>query len=100
MAADQSLSPLGAWDTGHPFYYEHMREISEWATEHIPDVYATYRVEFFLIDAPFARNEDGELYLDVTGKSAATAEPDTLLLSELPPRHLLDGSMWNHVQHR
>src|SRR6266487_2996956 len=49
-----AMTPLGAWDTCEPLWWQHHAEASPWAQEHIPDLDRTYRAEFYLIDAPFA----------------------------------------------
>jgi hypothetical protein len=55
---------------------------------------ATYRIEFYLVDAPFARvygfarNDDGHLFTDPATGRATLADPVTVMLDELPPAEL------------
>ena len=66
-----------------------------WAGEHIPRRNDTYRVEFYLLDAPFAvvyryeRDEDGYKHNGPDGE-IATEPPVVVPLTELPPEHLLE----------
>lgn len=58
---------------------------------------ATYRIEFYLVDAPFARvyryalNDGGRLFIQPATGRPALAEPVTVLLDELPPAELLEA---------
>jgi len=89
-----AAAPLAVWDVNGGFHkWEHYREAYEWAQGHWPGADDTYRVEFYLVDAPFARvfryldNADGCCYLDpATGEPAM--EEVTVMLSELLPEHL------------
>jgi hypothetical protein len=90
--------PLATWDTrdhGSPWWGDHPIEISKWAVAHIADANSTYRVEFFLVDAPFAvvcrytRNDHGHCFTDPETGDIARDEPVVQVLDELPPTHLL-----------
>jgi hypothetical protein len=90
--------PLAVWDTRDgkdSLWWQHWREASKWAPAHIADANSTYRVEFFLVDAPFAvvwrykRNENGRCYTDPATGDIASADPVVQMLDELPPDHLL-----------
>lgn len=94
--ADIKTAPLAVWDSSRMddgLFWQHWQETHVWAGEHISDVDSTYRVEFFLVDAPFAvvwrykLNPDGRVYLDPETGDTAKAEP--VVLDELPPAHLL-----------
>jgi hypothetical protein len=101
MSADTLPAPIAVWDTRdrdsffrdtqHPARF---MQAVEWAKRHIDRPEDTYRVEFYLIDCPFAivhrfaTNEDGSIRWDLAGREPAIAEPVTVMLSELPPEHL------------
>jgi hypothetical protein len=94
---DIKAEPLGVWDVSHIAKWQSwMAEANDWAQRHIQDANATYRVEFFLVDAPFAvvwryeRNEHGRRYRDEVTSEPARAEPVVQMLGELPPAHLLE----------
>jgi hypothetical protein len=93
----EGLEPLAVWDTrtvDNPWWYC-WRSAVEWARENIPDAIVVYRVEFYLLDAPFAVlhryavNADGRKYQDPETDSVALDEPVIVPLGELPPAHLL-----------
>jgi hypothetical protein len=95
--------PLAVWDVrmyhddmgDRGLYWRNWQETSGWARAHIADVDSTYRVEFHLVDAPFAvvwrykRNERGWCFTDPATGDVARAEPVVQMLDELPPPHLL-----------
>ncbi len=81
--------PLAVWDARRA----PVRKItawSEWAREHGIPVDDTYRIEFYLVDAPFARvfryavNADGRCFKDPATGEAAEEPPVDVILSELP----------------
>lgn len=88
--------PIAVWDTrdlaGRWRQPPYPREHVKWAVANIPRADDTYRVEFYLIDAPcavlyrYARNENGKVVHD---SEAATEPPVMVMLPSLPPRHLL-----------
>jgi hypothetical protein len=94
-----ALAPLAVWDTRDHGFWERerrwWREVVDWAQVHIPEADRTYRAEFYLVDAPFARvfryrdNSEGRRYLDPATGEPAVEEPAVVVLSELPPRHLM-----------
>jgi len=91
-----AAEPLAAWDVGGGFHkWEHWAEAVAWNKKHLPDRGDdTYRLEFYLVDAPFAKafryavNSQGRWHLDPATGKPAVEEPVTVLLSELPPPHL------------
>lgn len=93
----EGLEPLGVWDAGDPLNNQpdvpRWLESAEWAGEHIPQPNATYRVDFYLADAPFAvvhrykLNENGRKY-QVNGEPVRE-DPAIMPLAELPPDRLL-----------
>jgi hypothetical protein len=89
-----AAAPLAVWDTRGGFHeWEHYREAYEWAQARISGAEDTYRVEFYLVDAPFAKafryldNAEGRRYIDPATGEPAMAEV-TIMLSDLPPEHL------------
>lgn len=90
--------PLAIWDVNtKPGFicWEHWSEAVAWNKDHLPDQgNDTYRLEFYLVDAPFAKafryatNEQGRRYMDLATGEAAVLEPVTVPLTELPPPHL------------
>lgn len=94
---DELPAPLAVWDAGDPLNCQpdvpRWLESAEWAGEHIPRADATYRIDFYLIDAPFAvvhrykLSETGRKYC-VSGEPARE-EPVIVPLAELPPARLL-----------
>lgn len=96
VAIPEGLDPVGVWDaSSRRWVDEHWRERVAWAQQHIPDVDATYRVEFYLIDSPFAvvhrygRNPGNHKHRDPATGEIARDEPVILPLAELPPACLL-----------
>jgi hypothetical protein len=93
------IEPLAVWDANDPdgLYCRHLVDAAIWSNEHLPDGgWNVHTVEFYVMDIPFAlcygfrRDDDGKLYVDPeTGRLEQTG-PVTLLLDELPPRHLLE----------
>ena len=95
----EGLEPLAVWDAGSitDFSPEQHVETGRWHERHIGRANDTYRVEFYLVDAPLAvayrykRNGDGFKYQDPETGEAATEEPVIVPLGELPPARLLGG---------
>jgi len=94
------LEPVGVWDAGPGWVDDVVGEKIAWAREHIDRVNDTYRVEFYLVDAPFAVvhrfkvNAEGRKYAIghqsfISNGEPAREEPVTVTLDELPPAHLL-----------
>jgi hypothetical protein len=85
------------WDRWHS--WPRWREAEGWAIERglAGDGLATYRIEFYLIDAPFARifryalDHEGRRFMadPAAYRKPALAEPVTVVLDELPPAELL-----------
>jgi hypothetical protein len=94
MLAGIRAEPLAVWDVREdgPLFWRHWHETHIWAMAHLAAASSTYRVEFYLLDAPFAAvwryalNEDGR---EVPRCDVALAEPGIEMLDELPPAHLL-----------
>jgi hypothetical protein len=89
---------LGVWDTRdkHSRWWQPaMPEAVAWAAQHIADADSTYRVEFRLLDGPYAvvwrhkRDAEGRLYADLDTGEIASEGPVIQALGELPPAHLL-----------
>lgn len=101
MSAPALPAPLAVWDVSDGKdspYWAHWRETSAWAVAHFPrQAEDVYRAEFYLLDTPFAilyrfaEDEQGRRYTDPATGEAARAEPLRMILSELPPEHLLKG---------
>ena len=95
-----AAAPLATWDVRGPrggafCRWEHWLEAVAWNVGHLPDQgNDTYRLEFYLVDAPFAKayryavNDQGRRYMDPATDEPAVEEPVIVLLSELPPPHL------------
>lgn len=86
--------PVVVWD-GRERAYDRIREPAmEWLTAQGIPVDPAYRVEFFLVDAPFARvftytqDDQGRRHVDPATGDAAVNEPYVKILSELPPDDL------------
>jgi hypothetical protein len=85
------------WDRWHS--RPRWREAEEWAVDRglAGNGLWTYRIEFFLVDAPFARvyrlaiSEDRHLVIDPVTRQAALADPVDVMLDGLPPPELLDA---------
>lgn len=96
------IALLGVWDTRLPNYWgvgsaAGVAEASVWAQTHIEGSKHTYRIEFYLLDTPFAdlyryAQRDGHPYTDPATNEPATEQPVRQILGELPPAHLLRGS--------
>lgn len=98
------MEPLAVWDVRETGWWPGREVKSEWARRHGVPVDVTYRLEFYLADAPFARvfsyhlNEEGRRHLgpqhnphrdhDHSACKPATVPPFDLPLTELPPREL------------
>jgi hypothetical protein len=100
-AAKVAADPLAVWDTRgdgalwNSFTDGRFTQATTWAARHIQEPRITFRIEFYLIDAPFAvvyryiRDEEDRLMHDpATGRPRAT-EPVIQMLDELPPAHLM-----------
>ncbi len=99
---NQAAASLAVWHVRPGWHsWEHWREAEAWAFSHGladpgPDGgrTGTYRIEFHLVDTPFAKvfrfalNAAGCHYKDPDTGDAALAEPETMILGELPPEHL------------
>lgn len=98
----EGAKPLGVWDTTDPDGLWHcggtldmLHEAVTWAKAHIRRADDTYRVEFYLLDAPFgivhrhARNADGHIFEDPGTGDVAHEDPVVQMLTDLPPAHLL-----------
>jgi hypothetical protein len=91
-----TAAPLGVWDPSEGVFDRHRDECSRWAIEHLPDrARSVVRAEFYLIDVPFAvvhqvkRNDEGRISCDPEADGPVLLPPVTVMLSELPPDHLL-----------
>jgi hypothetical protein len=97
--ADIKAEPLAVWEAnaGRGLFREHLTEASVWAVKHLGQEVAnrTVRVDFHLLDAPFAvlyqvvTNEDGHKLVNPETGGLWLAEPVVQVLDELPPAHLL-----------
>lgn len=91
MTIPDGLEPLGVWDLTHGTLFKGddnweqlFLDACFWWADHLDDDGSIGRVEFYLIDAPFA-----VVYRhDATGK-IATEPPVIVPLDQLPPPHLL-----------
>lgn len=91
--AVEGLEPLAIWDASNPgWILGPWRERAEWVEEHLGSADFIYRTEFYLIDTPFAvvsrfvKNGDGRKWAK---NGEAVTETGTVLLTGLPPEHLL-----------
>lgn len=92
--------PLGAWDAkDRPpgWTDDHTRQMTEWVQAHLPvPACDIYRVEFRVLDGPFAvvysyrLDGDGCKHLDPETGDIAIASPLLVPLSELPPAEILN----------
>lgn len=97
--ADIKAEPLAVWESNNHdgLFWQHWQETHTWAIEHLGQDVAnrTYRVAFFLADAPFvvlycySVTADGHKYTDPATGDTARAEPVVQMLDELPPAHLM-----------
>jgi len=100
----EGLEPLAIWEArDDAFWQRHgdsgfiFAEAISWAERHgvVKSEDRVYRIEFYLVDAPFAivyryaLNEDGMVPVDAETGGPATEPPALLPLGELPPAHLL-----------
>lgn len=97
-AIPDGLEPLAVWDVRSDAWFDrYFLERAKWATGHIERSCDTYRAEFYLLDAPFARlhcyrrNPDGFKHGDPATGEPVTEPPVIVPLAELPPAHLLRG---------
>jgi hypothetical protein len=95
----EDLKPLGVWDATLPGWPAdaHWSDRIAWAQDHVERSADTYRVEFYVLDTPFAvvrrfaLNAGGFKHNGPDGEIAK--EPPVLVpLDELPPAHLLRTS--------
>jgi hypothetical protein len=69
--------------------------MADWAREHVPRAEDTVRIDFYLLDGPFAvvhrvaLNEHGSPFDDPATCGIAMEGPGVLALAELPPECLL-----------
>jgi len=97
-------APLAAWGAAEPdvgwgrwYSWPRRLEAEKWAMDRglIGDGILAYRIEFYLVDAPFARvycfarNGAGHLFNHPATGRPALAEPVTIMLDDLPPAELL-----------
>jgi hypothetical protein len=98
MSTETLPAPVAVWDAkDRPENWTdgHTQQMAWWMqtcmTGYARDA---YRVEFYMLDAPFAIvhtfrcNGDGQRYADPAADGPAVNEPVTVMLSELPPGHL------------
>lgn len=98
------MDSLAVWDVDDPAWWHRHQAKSDWARAQGIPVDYTYRLEFYLVDAPFARvfayhlNGDGKKHW-THGHDPQTCGPDhdcgackeppyDMPLSALPPREL------------
>lgn len=88
------LKPIATWDAGDGLWARGpWRERADWATGHIGGTRFIRRIDFHLIDAPFAivtrykRTGSGAKYAE--NGEPALEDPAIITLAELPPEHLL-----------
>jgi hypothetical protein len=81
---------------GEPFYQSFYA--ASWIVGNIDRARDVFRIEFYLLDGPFAvvhrykRDGAGCRYFDAATGGAATEPPVLVPLGELPPEHLLRAS--------
>ena len=101
----EGLEPLAVWDVRDPDgpwgrrgtadRVNLMIEAINWAEARIDRSVDTFRVEFYLLDAPFAvayrnmRDEDRRLVWNPETRCPYEEPPVIVPLAELPPAHLL-----------
>ena len=101
MTAVPGMTPHAVWDVHDPAWWPGHEAKSQWLRDHRVPVDHTYRVEFYLIDMPFARvfsyhvNEDGRHHWDHGHNPQGCGPghlcgvcrhpPSDVPLSELPP---------------
>jgi hypothetical protein len=105
-AAAIDAEPLAVWDVrgaegpwqrmtppGEPFRRSY--EATQWVVSNFERARDVFRIEFYVLDAPFAivhrycRDENGHGYYDPEPDSRAAELPVVQMLDELPPAHLL-----------
>lgn len=95
----EGLEPLAVWDAADPEWRDGiLSERFFWLTgsSTIVHVYRTRRIEFYLLDGPFAvlhrfaLNADGYKYAAEPGGDPVMDEPVVVPLAELPPKHLME----------
>lgn len=99
----RTANALAVWDVSDEDWWTEQRTArARWAEDHGLPVNETYRIEFYVLDAPvarifgYARNDAGKVYMNCAQDGphshadchVATAPPHDVLLSELPPREL------------
>lgn len=91
-----AVAPLATWDAeAKPGFHDwpHWREASEWVTDHGLEPVYIYRIEFYLVDTPFAKvfryaTENSNILYDAAANGPARLDPVIVVLPELPPPHL------------
>lgn len=88
---------VGYWDCNDPDWTEdavRMLERCNWCVTVLGKATRTYRIEFFVVDAPFAvvfrYSQDpctGKMYRDAATGEIAKDEPVICLLDSLPPEY-------------
>ena len=104
MSTATGITPVAAWGATEPdagwgrwHSWPRWQEAEKWAEERglVGTALLTYRIEFYLVDIPFARiysfarNDNGHLFTDPATGKAALAEPVAVVLDELPPAELM-----------
>jgi purine nucleoside permease len=103
LAIPEGLKPLAVWDVKaadwrHRWTEGMTQQMAWWVQQHLT-TYASdiYRIEFYLLDGPFAvvhkyalDDNEGFKYLDFSTGRAAVEPPVVVPLDELPPAHLLE----------
>ena len=97
----ESLKPLGVWDANHRNWMvdtdARLARVA-WLNLRGISTDRVYRVEFYLVDEPFAVlrrfavNEDGYVVHDPETDGPKKEDPVVRMLGELPPAHLLAPS--------
>lgn len=95
----EGLEPLATWDEADPEWRDGgLSARFMWLTQTpIVHVYRTRRIEFYLLDTPFAviyryqRDAGGYVTRDRHLDGLAEDEPVIVPLAGLPPAHLLKG---------
>ena len=89
------MQPIEVWDAGSDSWADSLiNERSAWVADHLGRAEMTTRVEFFLVDAPFAvahrfaQDASGRPFMDPATGEPAVEKPATRLLDELPPARL------------
>lgn len=88
---------IGYWDCGESSWTEDpvlMLERCNWCIAVVGEAVRTYRIEFFIVDAPFAvvfrYSRDpctGKMYRDPITREVAKDPPVICLLDSLPPEY-------------